>query len=236
MENYRARVCALCLLLLVVFSTGTLFAQQDYVGRYDVFGSFSYLASPGINLYQRGFNGQVGMNVTPWLALGADYSILTGSTKLLPKELTPQLQATLTALHAPAGFNVPIDAKTRTYTAGPQVNIRHFKPVTFFVRPAIGLLHEGVTAHPDPTSPYYPLQVGVVQQLTAGTGGKSDTVWFVGFGGGFDINATKHVHLRVGVDYVNFRVFDDTLEKRRNAVRISVGPSFNFGRNIVKAK
>jgi hypothetical protein len=206
------------------------FAQQEYVSRYDAFTGFSYLASPKLNLYQRGFNGEFGVNVRRWLALGGDYSILTGNSSILPKELDPKIQAELApfAPLLPPGYNlyVPFHATTQTFSAGPQINFRHWKPVTIFVRPALGAIHEAVTP-----KPIDPIQGAVVNAL-APSGHKYDTTFFYGVGGGFDINASRHVGLRVGVDYVHTFLFEGFLAEARNSVRISVGPTFRFGSNV----
>lgn len=218
------------ILSLLFFFSSLSFAQQDYVGRFDAFTGFSYLASPKLNLYQRGFNGEFGVNATRWLALGGDYSILTGNSSLLPRELDPKIQAGLTAFAPliPPGYNlyVPFSATTQTFSAGPQVNIRRWRPVTFFVRPALGAIHESVTA-----KPMDPIQTAVVGALVP-TGHKRDTTVFYGVGGGFDLNTTKHVGLRVGVDFVHTFLFEGFLAEARNSVRISVGPTFRFGGNV----
>ncbi len=205
-------------------------AQQDYVPRYDAFTGFSYLASPKLNLYQRGFNGEFGVNVTRWLALGGDYSVLNGTSSLLPKELDPRIQAGLAPLAPlfPPGYKlyVPFTATTQTFSAGPQVNYRHFKSVTLFIRPALGAIHESVTA-----KPIDPIQTAVVGALVPSRH-KNDTTYFYGVGGGFDINASRHVALRVGVDFVHTFLFKDFLAESRNSVRISVGPTFRWGKNV----
>ena len=74
------------------------FAQQDYVGRYDFFTGFSYLNSPKLDLQQRGFNTQIGVNLRRWLAFGFDYSIQEGRARLVPADLKPQY-ATLLNRH-----------------------------------------------------------------------------------------------------------------------------------------
>ena len=58
------------------------FAQQDYVPRYDAFAGFSYLNSPKLNLAERGFDGEFGINLNRWLAMGGDYSIFTGHSDI----------------------------------------------------------------------------------------------------------------------------------------------------------
>jgi len=219
----RRSLFALGLLLL----SSAAFAQQEYVPRYDAFAGFSYLNSSKLNLAERGFNGQFGVNVRRWLALGVDYSIFTGHSDIRGQDLTPALQQQL-ALLVPPGtpVSVPFDSTTYTFTAGPQINFRQLKWVTFFVRPAIGGLHETATLKPN--TPLTTALVGVL----ASTREKSDLEPFYGVGWGFDLNASKHVGLRVGFDYVHVNLFSDLLAEGRNSLRISIGPSFRFGRNV----
>src|SRR5581483_5889360 len=127
------------------------FGQQSYVGRYDLYGGFTYLASPDFNLDQRGFHLQAGINARTWLALGFDYSISNGHSDITPNLLTSALQqqlgGTLTGLIAagviPPNYSltVPLDATTQTFAAGPQIEFRHWQKVTLFVRPSIGAIH-----------------------------------------------------------------------------------------------
>src|SRR5262245_29291626 len=70
------------LVAIIFLFSSTAFAQQEYVPRYDAFAGFSYLNSSPLNLAERGFNAQFGINVTRWLALGADYSIFTGHSDI----------------------------------------------------------------------------------------------------------------------------------------------------------
>jgi hypothetical protein len=220
----------LLVLLLFVFVAGFALAQQDSVPRYDVFTGFSYLSSPHLNLFQRGFNGEAGVNVRRWVSLGADFSVFTGHSSLTTSDLDPRQLAKLAPLVPllPPGvslgaLSVPFDATTYTFTAGPQFNYRGIKLITPFIRPAIGGIHEHVTAKPD-----NPITQAIVPVLLPGNV-KTDTTIFYGVGGGFDINATKHVGLRLAADFVHFKLFDGFLKDPRNAVRFSVGPTFRWG-------
>ena len=210
-------------------------AQQSYVPRFDAFTGFSYLYSPKINLDGRGFNGEFGVNVNRWLALGGDYSVFTGHSSIFPHQLTPALQQQLAAILAqlppgtiPPGYvlRVPFDATTQTFSAGPQINFRHFEKFTLFVRPALGAMHEAVTARPAD-----PIQTQLVNVLAPG-GKLTDTVVFWGGSGGVDYNATKHVALRVAVDVVHVHLFEGLLEGGRNSVRMSIGPTWRWGKNV----
>src|ERR1700758_3410615 len=107
MATHRSMAGALSLLLafllFLIAPTITQAQAQPYVGRFDAFTGFSYMASPSANLYQRGFNGEFGAKVPRWLALGADYSVLDGSTSIVPQYLKPALQQELGAMIAQLG-------------------------------------------------------------------------------------------------------------------------------------
>jgi hypothetical protein len=235
----KAGVSILLAFLLLLFVIPVQAQQaQEYVGRFDAFTGFSHMSSPSANLYQRGFNGEFGYNVRRWLALGVDYSILNGHTSIVPKYLTPQLQTALGAELGqlqqagmiPPGYSlyVPYDGRTWTFAAGPQVNFRQLKHITIFVRPDLGVLQETASLKPND-----PIQTAVVSQLAPG-GKKTDRVTFYGIGGGFDLNASKHIGLRVTADYVHCFLFENLLKDSRNTIRLSVGPTFRFGKNVEK--
>jgi len=217
--------------MFVLFATCLLLAStvafaQDTVPRYDVFTGFSYLSTPKLNLFQRGFNGEAGINVRRWVSLGGDFSVFTGHSSLTAAELDPRQLAPLAGLVPPsvlAGVSVPFDATTYTFTAGPQFNYRHWSAITPFIRPAIGGIHEHVTVKPNT-----PLTTALVGLLIP-SGEKSDTTVFWGVGGGFDLNPTRHVGVRLAADFVNLKLFSGLLKDRRNAVRFSIGPTFRWG-------
>src|SRR3954462_1215195 len=196
-------------ILMFAFSVAA-YSQQDYVGRFDAFGGYSYFTSPKLNLVERGFNGEAGVNLKRWLALGFDFSVFKGHSSLIATELNPAVQAQLAPVFStlPPGFivSVPFDATTYTYSAGPQINIRHWKPVTFFVRPGLGALHETVTAKPNSV-----LTTGLVNSLLGPSGQTSDTVVFYGFGGGIDWNVSRHFAIRTAADLAHFTVFESLL-------------------------
>ena len=216
-------------------------AQQEYVGRYDAYGGFSYLSAPDIGLGQWGFNTQVGVNVKRWLAFGFDYSVQTGSTSLRPDELNgatlarlaPLIQAVYEQDPTYGALYVPFDATTQTFAAGPQLEYRHFKRFTLFVHPSIGAIHENISlkAHDAVTT-------GLLEELpvlgVAPGPNLRDTTYFYGVGGGADFNATKHLHFRCDLEYVHTFLFSDLLAQPRNAIRVSAGPTVNFGGNVAK--
>ena len=224
----------LFLAVLLLSLSVCAFAQQDYVGRYDVFAGFSYLDSPKLNLTQRGFNTQIGVNVRRWLAMGFDYSTQNGNGTLVPSDLKTNLQALLPPI---PGLYVPFNATTQTFTAGPQLAYRHLKKVTLFIHPSIGVIQEHINLEPQNAAiPYNLYGAVIVQGLVADhvltTTSPSDHTYFYGVGGGGDFNATKHIHLRADIEFVHVFLFSDLLQNSRNSVRLSVGPTFNFGKNV----
>jgi len=217
----------LLMVFVLVLSSCSAFAQQEYVPRYVGFTAYSYLNSPKLNLVERGFNAEFGVNVKRWLAVGADYSIFDGHSSLSPQDLTPGLQRQLAAVVPPGvPISVPFTSTTYTFTAGPQFNYRRFKWVTLFARPAIGGMHE--TARLRPNTPLTTLLVG---QLVP-SGKKTDVEPYYGAGGGFDVNPTGHWGARVTFDFVHVNLFSGFLNEGRNSLRISIGPWFGFGPNV----
>jgi len=113
-------------------------------------------------------------------------------------------------------------ADTYAFAAGPQVNLRKFKWVTLFARPGLGALHESATLQiPAALAPTASLVPGLAPNLT-------NTVVFYGAGGGFDYNLSKRVAIRVSADFVHTHLFANLLQPR-NAVRVSVGPTWRWG-------
>ncbi len=232
------RIIRVVLATSLLLFTSHAFAQQTYVGRYDAYAGFMYLDSPHINLAERGFHMQAGVRVRSWYSLGFDYSVGTGHTSLTPDLFTTALQqqlgTQLTQLAhlglIPAGYalSLPIGSKTQTFAAGPQLAYHHWSLVTLYLRPSIGAIHEDATVHPAD-----PIATALAAQL-APSGKKQDWVGFYGFGGGFDVNVSTHFAVRVQADLVHDHLFSDLLKDGRNSVRLSIGPAFQFGRNVMK--
>ncbi len=222
---------------LLLFSA-CAFGQQEYVGRYDAFGGYSYLSTGNINLKQRGFHTQVGINKNSWLSLGFDYSRFTGHSSLTPAEAPAALQlqiGTQLGQLVAAGIipptyvlRIPFNSTTQTFAAGPQLNYRRYKSVTLFIHPSVGAIREAAVPHPTDF-----VSALVVKQL-APSGTKLDWTGFYGVGGGADLNAGRHFSIRLEADYVRNHLFNDLLRESRNSLRLSVGPSIHFGRNVAK--
>jgi hypothetical protein len=229
---------------IIFFAALPLSGQQAYVTRFDFYGGYGFLDSPKVNLFENGGAFQIGVRPFTWLSVGFDFTAASGDLTIKPAQLLPALNLQLqdaivggiTAGVFPpptsynyAGLYVPAHSKTQTYALGPELVYRHFSKVTLFVRPVYaGIIHE--TATPQPQDP-------VVKALVGGliaTPSKTDHVWFVGFGGGFDILFGKHFAWRTQADLVWDHLFPDLLQEGRFTVRFSCGPAFNFGGNIKK--
>ena len=222
------------LLLFLSLSIGTCFSQQTEILRYSAFTAFSYLSTPSLNLVQRGFDADFGVNMRSWLTLGGDFSYQNGHSTLLPSNLNAATQAKLAPFvpifqQLGIPIAVPFNGTVYTYEAGPQFNYRRLKHFTFFARPALGALHATVEAKPN--NPYI---AQIVSGLLNGSTKSSDTVVFYGFGGGITWEATPHFGIRVASDFVRYNFFSDLLDGGRNSVRVTVGTKFNFGGNILK--
>jgi hypothetical protein len=233
-----ARLLPLLVLALLVVASPAL-GEQSYVTRYDLFAGYTMLNAPKISLQENGFHFQFGVRPKTWYSLGFDYSIASGSLTLTPNLLTSTVQAQLTGLfqqlaeagELPAGYTLSLNSNStsQTITAGPQLAYRHFSKITLFIRPSIGAIHD--TATPQPGSD--PIAKIVVAAL-APSGKKTDTTGFYGFGGGFDYIFSKHISVRVQADLVYQHLFNDLLQSGMLTTRFSIGPCFNFGKNIAR--
>jgi hypothetical protein len=232
------RIAVLLAFFLTILLASSAFGQQKYVGKYDVFAGYAYFDSPKLSLQENGFHIQAGIKPRTWYAMGIDYSNASGTATLTPSLLPTALQQSLGAQLAqlaalgrlPAGYAlvVPTDSKTQTITGGPQLTYRRISWMTLFVRPSIGAIREVAT--PKPTDP---IATAIIAGLTP-TGKKTDWTGFYGVGGGLDVKVTNNFALRAQVDLVRDHLFNDILRESRGTVRFSIGPTFQFGKNIVK--
>jgi hypothetical protein len=233
-----ARLHRLLPLLAVAILPICASAQQDYVGRYDLYNGFAYFDSPDIHLTERGYHLQAGYNLRTWLALGFDYSVVNGTLNITPDllktslrdEIQTQLAPLVAAGVIPASYNlaIPVDSTTQTFAAGPQLEYRHFRWATLFIRPSIGAIRELATPHATDQ-----ISAGIATQL-APSGSKTEWTGFYGFGGGAEFNLSKHFAIRMQADYVHNSLFTDILKSARNTTRLSIGPAFHFGKNIAQ--
>jgi len=239
LKSTELAMVALAALLLLLLSQPAC-AQQTDVPQYDIYNGFTYFETPSLNLAERGYHLQVGRNMRRWLALGFDYSVVSGHNSLTPSLLKTSLQQQLeqeieyliSAGQLPTGYQliVPTDAFSQTFAFGPQLEYRKLEKVTLFVRPSIGAIRQRVTPHP--TDPF---ATAVVEQLVP-SGSKVDWQPFYGFGGGFDWTPTRNFGIRMQSDLVYWHLFNDLLQNGGWTVRFSVGPEFRFGRNILMPK
>jgi hypothetical protein len=224
----------LAFLIALLLPSSMLFAQQSYVSRFDTYVGYTFLDSPHVSLFENGLHYQFGVRPKTWYSLGFDYSVSMGNLTLTPNLLTNAVQQQLAPLleMAPAGYELAVSthSRTQTFAAGPQLAYRHFSKVTLFFRPDLGAMYERATPHANPGDEIATLAV----EGLAPTGYKTSWTPFGGFGGGADLLFSKHFALRVQADLVYDHLFSDILRDGRLTTRFSIGPCFNFGRNIQK--
>ncbi len=237
------------LILIFVFLTQlpSASAQQDYVGRYDLYAGFSDLYTPGLNkINQKGVHIQAGINNNRWLSTGFDYSIQKGDTTLVPGFASPAIIAGITQLYELYGLsegteglpptyavNVPLSATTQTFTAGSQLNYRHFSKVTLFIRPSLAAFRLTATAHPRQGTPDE-VVVGALEMsnVLQPNGTITDWTGAYGVGGGAEFALNKHFGIRAQMDAVWNHPFNYVVANGGWSYRYSIGPSFHFGRNV----
>jgi hypothetical protein len=215
---------------IAVFLCLPVLGQQTDVNRYTVFTGFDYMLGPGRNLTERGLEGDFGVTVKPWMSLGGDFSaigdaVMGGAGTINGSEtvFAPLLQANGIS---PAQVYVPFRSTTYIFAAGPQFYLRKWKKVTFFARPGFGGIHEIADIS---LSPQLLFVFQNVLKVPVPNSRQSDTQWFIGAGGGFDINVSQRVGMRFASDWVNTHLFSNLLTPRQNYVRLSVGPTFRWG-------
>jgi len=210
-------------------------AQQTDINRYTLYTGFDYLISPARNLTQRGFDVDFGVTVKPWLGLGGDFSasgnsIISGGgtingseTVYAPKLIAAHAQDPLIPL--PNMIYVPFKSTTYTFAVGPQIYIRKWKKITLLARPGLGGIHESANLT-------FPPGLGGLFELLnipIPNSHQTDTTWFFGLGGGFDLNLSRHVGFRFTADWINTHLFSDLLSNRQNYARFTIGPTWRWG-------
>jgi len=227
----RANVAAtlvvlLCSLLILLTRPAT---AQDVIPRYTIYTGFDYMISPARNLTERGIDMDFGVIVKPWLGLGADVSLIgqnifSGAGTINGSETIYAKPVAALGLD-PSLIQVPFRSSTMTFAAGPQFYLRKWKRITFLARPGLGGIHESA----DLTFPPQLAPLFEVLQLPPPATHQTDTTWFVGAGGGFDINVNRWLGLRFTTDWVNTHLFSNLLVNRQNYVRFTIGPTFRWG-------
>jgi hypothetical protein len=222
---------------LAIFVCLPAAAQEDVrINRYTVYTGFDYMTAPGLSLTQRGFDTDFGVTVKPWLGLGVDFSaagnnIISGGGTINGTSTTyaPALIAARSVygnlIPTPNAINVSFNSTTYTMAVGSQFYIRKMKKVTFLIRPGLGAIHAGVDLSLDP-------RLGGLFQslhLPVPASHQSDTTYFVGLGGGFDVNMSRRMGLRVTADWINTHLYSDILTNRQNFWRFTIGPTWKWG-------
>ena len=231
----------LLLIIFVFISALSGFAQQDYIARYSVFTAFSYLSTPSLNLTQRGFDSDFGVNLRPWLTLGGDFSYQSGHSSLLPGSLSSSAQAKLAPIIPllPPGFVLAVPFSTRPIPTRLDRNSIIEKRRSLPTSRVLLWGHYTPAFNGQPGACQQPqlhcqaILTKVVAGLVGPSLGRSDTVVFWGFGGGMTWEATHNFGLRIAADYVRYNFFSDLLNGSRGSVRVTMGTKFNFGKNIV---
>jgi hypothetical protein len=221
------RLVLCCALILVCLPT---LAQETDVNRYTVFTGFDYMVGPGRNLTERGFEGDFGVTLKPWMSVGTDFSaigdsVISGAGTINGSEtvFAPLLKRIGVP---PSQVKVPFRSTTYIFAAGPQFYLRKWKAVTFFARPGFGGIHEVADIA---VSPQLVFVLQDVLNVPVPKSHQTDTQWFIGVGGGFDINLSRRVGFRFATDWVNTHLFSNLLTNRQNYARVSVGPTFRWG-------
>lgn len=220
-----------CLLFcsLAIFLALPAFGQEEYVNRYTVYTGFDYMISPARNLTERGFDVDFGVTIKPWFALGGDFgaignSIISGAGTINGSETVyaPKLAAVGIP---PSAIHVPFRSTTYTFAVGPQFYWRKWRWITFLGRPGFGGVHESADLTlPPQLGPLF-TELGIPVPNSH----QSDTTWFIGLGGGVDINLSRHVGLRLTADWINTHLFSNLLTDRQNYARFTVGPTWRWG-------
>jgi hypothetical protein len=106
-----------------------------------------------------------------------------------------------------------------------QICNRKWKTVTFLARPGLGAIHEvaDLTFPPGLGGLFGLLNIPVPNNH------QTNTTWFVGAGGGFDLNVSRRIGFRSTADWINPGLFSDLLTGRQNHFRFTIGPTFRWG-------
>lgn len=236
---FLARVAVtmrLLILSLAMFNCFPALAQQTDINRYTIYTGFDYMTNPTLNLTQRGFDTDFGVTVKPWLGLGVDFSAsgdaiisgggtINGTNTMYAPTIGAAHEQFPTLVPSPNLITVPFKSTTYTIAVGPQFYIRRWRKVTFLIRPGLGAIHESA----DLTFPPGLGGLFALLNTPAPKSHQTDTTWFIGLGGGFDLNLSRHVALRFTADWINTHLFSDLLTDRQNYMRLTIGPTFRWG-------
>lgn len=100
------------------------------------------------------------------------------------------------------------------------------------MRPAFGVLNANVGV----SQIFLVENPALSKKLCGLLGGcsKNDDAPFYGFAGGVTWEINPHFGLRVASDFAHYNFFSGLLNGGRNSARLSVGPKFGFGKNILQ--
>jgi hypothetical protein len=230
-----------CMLLLAIGLPA--FGQDNYINKYTLYTGSDFVVSPSRNLNEYGFDTDFGVTVKPWLGLGFDFGAfghniyggsgtLNGSETIYAPVLNSAFQNGIPGAGIPPGYvgpasavNVSFKATTYLYAGGGQFYWRKWKYVTFLGRPGFGAIHE--TA--DLTLPAGLAGLFPPLGITPPSSHQSCTTWFIGLGGGVDLNVSKRMGIRITADWINTHLFSNLLTDRQNYMRFTVGPVWRWG-------
>lgn len=215
---------------LAIFICLPAMAQDTEINRYTVYTGFDYLLSPARNLTERGFDVDFGVTAKPWLGLGGDFgafgnNIISGAGTINGTETiyAPKVQAIGIP---PSSILVPFRSTTYTFAVGPQIYVRKWRRVTLLGRPGLGGIHESANL----TLPPQVVPLFTALQIPIPSAHQTNTTWFFGLGGGFDLNVSRLVGIRFTADWVNTHLFSNLLTDRQNYARFTIGPTWRWGR------
>jgi hypothetical protein len=224
-----AIVRRLLIYAFLVFVSVPVMAQDYDINRYTLYTGFDYMTSPARNLTERGFDTDFGVTIKPWLGLGGDFGafgndIISGAGTIDGSETVYAKPVSAVGI-PPSSVHVPFRSTTYIFAVGPQFYLRKWKAITFLARPGLGGIHETADlTFPPQLGPLF-TELGIPVPKSHQT----DTTWFVGLGGGFDLNLTRHVGLRFTADWVNTHLFSNLLTDRQNYARFTIGPTWRWG-------
>ena len=128
--------------------------------------------------------------------------------------------------------DVPLSATTQTFTAGSQLNYRHFSKVTFFIRPSLAAFRLEATPHPRNANDATVVGALELTNVLTPQGTITDWTGAYGVGGGVEFALARHFGVRAQLDAVWNHPFNYVVADGGWSYRYSIGPSFHFGRNI----
>lgn len=188
--------------VLLLFSVGA--SAQEETPKAEVFAGYSYVrGNVGFGIPDFNMNGgsaSIAYNPNEWLGVVADFG----------------------GYHTGDIGGVPVDAKMFTYLFGPKISMRHgrWSP---FVQTLFGGAHVSGNINVVPAGIVRPQ--GIVPGFESG----SENAFAMAIGGGVDVNATRHIGIRVGqVEYLMTRFGVVNSSDTQNNLRISAGIVFRF--------